>query len=203
MSSAPGVAEQKVTERLYSYCFGGQINCLFSGSILNWQTILWYVRTMSNFIWLLCNNLFPSPLSEAGCNFRHRRLMKMMMLTYLVRRPKKSMQQRMHVQQLLRLPARRKSVCLSLFIGFLTLKRTRIRKPVALWSLTIISISKTSCSWVQKSANLLAKFAPSYHLMNAFIAFSCIYAHLAIKQIVEVRLYDLRNFIANCDLLLF
>jgi hypothetical protein len=55
---------------------------------------------------------------------------------------------------------------------------------------------------MQKSANFVAKFATSYHLMNAFIAFSCIYAHLAIKQIVEVRLYDLRNSIANCDLFL-
>jgi hypothetical protein len=53
---------------------------------------------------------------------------------------------------------------------------------------------------MQKSANFLAKFAPSYHLMDALIAFSCIYAHLATKQIVEVRLYDLRNSIANCDL---
>jgi len=57
--------------------------------------------------------------------------------------------------------------------------------------------------WDAKSANFLAKFAPSYHLMNVFIAFSCIYAHLAIKEIVEVRLYDLRNSIANCDLFLF
>jgi hypothetical protein len=29
VSSAPGVAEQKVTERLYSYCFGGQIFFFF------------------------------------------------------------------------------------------------------------------------------------------------------------------------------
>ena len=35
VSSAPRVAEQKVTKRLYIYCFGGQNNCLFSGSILN------------------------------------------------------------------------------------------------------------------------------------------------------------------------
>lgn len=55
---------------------------------------------------------------------------------------------------------------------------------------------------MQKSANFVAKFATSYHLMNAFIAFSCIYAHLAIKQIIEVGLYDLRNSIANCDLFL-
>jgi hypothetical protein len=42
--------------------------------------------------------------------------------------------------------------------------------------------------WDAKFNKILAKFAPSY-LVVIFIAFSCIYAHFAVNQNIEVRLY--------------